>query len=190
MLSCLDTVVGLVTYYGSIPVIFLFQSVQTGSRAHKTSCSMGTACSFVGVKRPGREANHLRSTDIKNGRTYTPVPHMNSWHAQRYLYIFMLRTLSGPGRLCGVEWMDIWWIMSLEKCAAHHVRLEWKIGHIWLWGKDLGGGWSCLKALFPYSFAEGEENTRFELHSSWVLVSCVAAAVIRAVHDRFLSWHA
>jgi hypothetical protein len=44
-----------------------FAHVQTGSGAHLASCSMGTG-SFLGVKRPGRGADHppLPSAEVEN----------------------------------------------------------------------------------------------------------------------------
>jgi hypothetical protein len=58
-----DTVVGIVTDYGSIPMIFLLQSVSTAFGDHPSS--------FVVVKLPGREADYLRSTRVTNGWTRT-----------------------------------------------------------------------------------------------------------------------
>jgi hypothetical protein len=92
---CLDTVVGIVTDYGSIPMIFLLQNVWSGSDAHPTSCSVSTAGSFVGVKPPGREANHLVPM-LRMGGPLPQPPRMNSWHSQGQLYICILRTPSGP----------------------------------------------------------------------------------------------
>jgi len=41
--------------------------VQTGPGAHPASCTMGTWSFFLGVKRPGREINHLppSSAEVK-----------------------------------------------------------------------------------------------------------------------------
>jgi hypothetical protein len=65
---------------GSIPgrgnIFSLLHSVQTGSRAHPTSYSMGT-----GGKRPEREADHSTpsSDEIKNGGAIPSFPHASSW---------------------------------------------------------------------------------------------------------------
>jgi hypothetical protein len=46
---------------------------QTGSGAHPTSYTVGTGTSFPGVKRPGREADHLppTSAEVKKMWIYT-----------------------------------------------------------------------------------------------------------------------
>jgi hypothetical protein len=53
-----------------------FAPVQTGPGAHPASCTMGTG-SFPGVKRPGRDADHLPpcSAEVTKGKscTYCPV---------------------------------------------------------------------------------------------------------------------
>jgi hypothetical protein len=53
--------------------IFTSHVVQTGSLVHSTSYTMGTAGSFPGVKRPGREADHSppTSTEVKTMWIYT-----------------------------------------------------------------------------------------------------------------------
>jgi hypothetical protein len=51
-------------------------NVQTGSGAHPASYQMG-------IKRPGREADHSppSSAEVKNGGALPPLPHMSSWHS-------------------------------------------------------------------------------------------------------------
>jgi hypothetical protein len=56
---------------------FLHHRVQTGSEAHSASYPMRTrALSSVGVKRPGREADHSppSNPEVKNAWTYTFTP--------------------------------------------------------------------------------------------------------------------
>jgi hypothetical protein len=45
-------------YLAGVRGCCLFHSVQTGFEANATSFEMGTGDSFIGVKRPGREAEH------------------------------------------------------------------------------------------------------------------------------------
>jgi hypothetical protein len=50
--------------------------VQNGSGAHPASYPMGIVDSFLGVKRPGREADHSgpSSAEVKNAWSYTSTP--------------------------------------------------------------------------------------------------------------------
>jgi hypothetical protein len=88
-----DSSVGIATGYGlddqggggsSSPVrvkkFSLLHIVQTGSRVHPTSYKMGTGDSFPGVKRKGREADHLlpTSAEVKKMWIYTSTPHASS----------------------------------------------------------------------------------------------------------------
>jgi hypothetical protein len=43
---------------------------------------MGTGDNFSGLKRPGREADHLlpSTAQVKNGGARTPLPHVSSWN--------------------------------------------------------------------------------------------------------------
>jgi hypothetical protein len=71
---------------GSIPGtarFFLLHSVQTGSGAHPASNSVGTGGSYLGVKRPGREADHSPSSsvEVKNGGAIPPLPHTSLWYS-------------------------------------------------------------------------------------------------------------
>jgi hypothetical protein len=52
----------------------IFGHVQTGPEAHSASCTMGTG-SFLGVKRPGRGADHPppSSAEVKKGWSYTSI---------------------------------------------------------------------------------------------------------------------
>jgi hypothetical protein len=54
----------------------LHHRVQTSSGAHPASYPMCTRGSFLGVKRPGREADHSppSSADVKNAWSYTSIP--------------------------------------------------------------------------------------------------------------------
>jgi len=49
-------------------IFCLRHRIQTGSGAHSASCTMGTGISYPGVKRLGREADHLppSSAEVKN----------------------------------------------------------------------------------------------------------------------------
>jgi hypothetical protein len=65
---------------GSIPVmakmLCLRYRIQTGSGGHPASCPMGTGDSFLGIKRPGREADHSLSLvpRLRMGRAIPPLP--------------------------------------------------------------------------------------------------------------------
>jgi len=50
--------------------------VQTGSVAHPASCPMGTGGSYLGVKRPGHEADHSppSSAEVINAWSYLSTP--------------------------------------------------------------------------------------------------------------------
>jgi hypothetical protein len=50
-------------------------SIHTGCGAHPASCPVGTRCSFLGIKRQGREA----SVDVKNGGAIPPLRNMSPW---------------------------------------------------------------------------------------------------------------
>jgi hypothetical protein len=66
--------------------IFPLASVQTGSGAYPTSCTMGTGGPLAGAKvQPGRDACHSPSLvpRLRMGRSYTSSP---------------------TKRLCGVQW--------------------------------------------------------------------------------------
>jgi hypothetical protein len=54
----------------------LLHHVQTGSGAHPASYSVGTGGSFLGINRPGREADHSSppSAEVKNSWCYTSTP--------------------------------------------------------------------------------------------------------------------
>jgi hypothetical protein len=74
--------------------IFLQHRVQAGSVANPASYPMGTRALFLGVKRPGREADHSppSSAEIKNTWSFTSTPHyaFTTWRsvkAQGQLYI-------------------------------------------------------------------------------------------------------
>jgi hypothetical protein len=51
----------------------IYHCVQTGSGAHTASSPIGTRVSFLGVKRPGRKADHTppNSAEIKNAWGFT-----------------------------------------------------------------------------------------------------------------------
>jgi hypothetical protein len=56
--------------------------VQTGSRAHPSSCTMGTGGPFPGGKeRPGRHSDHSpeSSAEVKNQELYLLSPQAPSW---------------------------------------------------------------------------------------------------------------
>jgi hypothetical protein len=57
-----------------------FAHVQTGSGAHQPSCTIGTG-SFLGVKQPGRGANHppTPSAEVENELSYTSTPPLGPW---------------------------------------------------------------------------------------------------------------
>jgi hypothetical protein len=59
---------------GKVPSFF--HSVQTGSGAQPASYPMGNVGSFLGVKRPGNEADQLppSSAEINNGGAIRPAP--------------------------------------------------------------------------------------------------------------------
>jgi hypothetical protein len=56
---------------------FLFsKNLQTGSRAHPASCSVGTGAPSLGVKWPGHYVKHSPpfNAKVKNERSYTATP--------------------------------------------------------------------------------------------------------------------
>jgi len=71
----------ILSYSGNF---FLHHRVQNGFVAHPVSYPMGIIRgSFHGVKRPGREAEHLppSSDEVKNAwRLYLHFPNTSSWH--------------------------------------------------------------------------------------------------------------
>jgi hypothetical protein len=79
--------VGIATAYdldgrGSNPgmgKIFLY-NVQMGSEAHPASYPMGNVDNFLGVKQPGRQADHSApsSAEVKNGGAMPSLTHMSS----------------------------------------------------------------------------------------------------------------
>jgi hypothetical protein len=61
----------------------MFHRVQNGSGVHTASYPMGTRGSFPGVKRPGREVDHLpqSSAEVKECvELYLHYPNTSSWH--------------------------------------------------------------------------------------------------------------
>jgi len=59
----------------------IFRTVQTSPEAHPASCAMDTG-SFQGVKRPGRDVDHLppSSAEVKEGiELYLSSPSGPSW---------------------------------------------------------------------------------------------------------------
>jgi hypothetical protein len=73
-LSLDDRGVGVRVLAGSR--IFTSPFVQTGSGAHPTSYTVGTGCSFPGVKRPGHEADPSprTSAEVKKIWIFTSTP--------------------------------------------------------------------------------------------------------------------
>jgi hypothetical protein len=59
----------------------LFEVVQICCGVHPTFYPMGTGGSFLGVKRPGREADHSppASAGVKKCGSIHPLPHTPSW---------------------------------------------------------------------------------------------------------------
>jgi hypothetical protein len=79
----------------------LHHRVQNGSRAHPDSYPMGTRGTSLGVKRPGREADHSSpsSAKVKNEWSYTSTPQyaFMAWClAQGQLYLFTFYQLQEP----------------------------------------------------------------------------------------------
>jgi hypothetical protein len=79
----------------------LFHSIQTSSGAHSASYSMGTGCSFPGVKRPGCEADHSlpSNAEVKNELCHTLPYIFISWWLINYaqgklLPLHLLRTIT------------------------------------------------------------------------------------------------
>jgi hypothetical protein len=70
-----------VPFLGAERYLFLLYSVQTGSGAHSVSYAMCTWGSFLGVKRPRREADNSPSSsaEVKNGGVIPTLPHTSSW---------------------------------------------------------------------------------------------------------------
>jgi hypothetical protein len=60
---------------------FLLHSFQTGSGAHPASYPMGTGSPFLGLKRPGREADRSppSSAEVKSAGDMLPFRHTSSW---------------------------------------------------------------------------------------------------------------
>jgi hypothetical protein len=69
---------------GSIPgrgkKLSVLHSVQTGSAAHSGSYPRGRVGFSPGGNRPGREADHLRSSnaEVENGGAVSPLPRSSS----------------------------------------------------------------------------------------------------------------
>jgi hypothetical protein len=63
---------GFETRYGK-EIFSLLQNVQNGSGAHPASCSVGAVVISLGIKRLGREVDHLfpSSDEVKNEWSYT-----------------------------------------------------------------------------------------------------------------------
>jgi hypothetical protein len=61
--------------------VFLLHSVQTSSGAYPSFYPVRTGVFFMGVKRPGHEADHSppSSAEVKNGVIF-PLPNTSSWH--------------------------------------------------------------------------------------------------------------
>jgi hypothetical protein len=68
--------------------------VQTGSGAHRASCTMGTGGSFPGGKeRPGRDADHSppSSAEVKKGwEIYLISPQAPPWRVPGQLYVYII----------------------------------------------------------------------------------------------------
>jgi hypothetical protein len=66
----------LCSTYSVFPYGGLHHRVQNGSGAHPASYPMVTRGSFLGLKRPGREADHSlpSSAEVKNAWSYTSTP--------------------------------------------------------------------------------------------------------------------
>jgi hypothetical protein len=76
-----------------------FHVVQIGSAAHRASYTMGTGGYFSKIKRPGREADRLPSSDaeVNNGGAIPPFPQISSWRGTyliEYRDNFMFPSLS------------------------------------------------------------------------------------------------
>jgi hypothetical protein len=61
----------------------LLHSVKTGSEAHPASYWTGTWALWMGVKRPGREADNSppSSAEVRNGGPAPPLPPKRLWHS-------------------------------------------------------------------------------------------------------------
>jgi hypothetical protein len=59
----------------------LYHQVQNGSGAHSASYPMVPGALSLGIKRPGREADHSRpyNAEVKNAWRYTSTSHTPSW---------------------------------------------------------------------------------------------------------------
>jgi hypothetical protein len=64
---------------------FIFLRVHIGSVANPASYPVGTGSDFLGINRPGREANHSSppSAVVKNGGAIPPLPLTILWHKHR-----------------------------------------------------------------------------------------------------------
>jgi hypothetical protein len=58
---------------------FSLYSVQIDYGVHSAPYSIGTRCSFLGVQRPRREADHSppSTAEVKNGGAIPPLPHIS-----------------------------------------------------------------------------------------------------------------
>jgi len=58
---------------------YYLSSIQPGSGAHPTSCPVDTGHSFAGLKRPGRESDHLATiycNGLQNREDMSPLPNV------------------------------------------------------------------------------------------------------------------
>jgi hypothetical protein len=79
-----DSSIGITRGYGfdfQTGKVFLFSSVQTGSRAHSASHAMDKGAFSPAVKHPGCEADYSPPSNakVKNGGAIPPVPRISSW---------------------------------------------------------------------------------------------------------------
>jgi hypothetical protein len=83
---------GLSAGWWEVRVPSLHNRVQTGSGAHPASYPVGTRGSFHGVKRLGRESNHLppSSAEVKNVWSYISTP--NTLSCPTFTFIRHLRS--------------------------------------------------------------------------------------------------
>jgi hypothetical protein len=92
----------------------LHHRVQNGSGAHPASYPMGNKCSFSGVKRPGREADHSppSSAEVNSAWTYTSTPQ----------YTFMAwRSVKAEGQLIDEgEWS--------ASCSGRYIPRDGRLG--------------------------------------------------------------
>jgi hypothetical protein len=96
---------------------------QTGSGSHPVSYPMGIRDFSLGVKRPGREANHSPppSAEVKNTWSYTSIPQYAfvAWcsikaEGQLYLYLYLLLS-----KLMSSEWSPP--VKFSDQCFRIHI---------------------------------------------------------------------